>query len=240
MAVDKKSKQQLACKVIEFKHKEADAELPASHSIDNSGLAKKQWQKKRKRHDTETAEYLQKIKREFDILKDLKHVKWSAMACQIRSLTKNRPTSSPSSELSSQHLPCKAHAHRSGLALANLARSYIFQELVRGGDLFSYVTYYSDQVVNGEPIGHLPEASAAIVAYQIVKAVAYLHSEGVLHRDLKPDNVLMSSLSHGARVVLTDFGAAIKLPDSDSGAQAKQQQLTRVMSLVGTEDYFAP
>lgn len=123
---------------------------------------------------------------------------------------------------------------------ANVLCSYIFQELVRGGDLFSYVTYYSDKIVDGEPIGHLPEASAAIVAYQIVKAVAYLHGQAILHRDLKPDNVLMSSLSHGARVVLTDFGAAIKLPSADTNANTKQQPLTRVMSLVGTEDYFAP
>lgn len=72
MAIDKKSKLQLACKVIELRDKEPDhARAQASKS---APLVEQQRQKKRKRPDTETAEYLQKIKREFHILKDLKQV----------------------------------------------------------------------------------------------------------------------------------------------------------------------
>lgn len=63
----------------------------------------------------------------------------------------------------------------------------------------------------------------------IVNGIAYLHSEGVIHRDLKPDNILCNNVTD---VVITDFGLGIQL-DSDSTT------LTRGVNF-GTYRYCSP
>jgi serine/threonine protein kinase len=97
---------------------------------------------------------------------------------------------------------------------------YMFQDLVTGGDLFSYLESKN---------GRLSEVEAAVIVRQIVVALCFLHDKAIAHRDLKPDNILMTSLSTGCRVILTDFGAARRL-----------QPRQRMMSLAGTEEYAAP
>lgn len=101
---------------------------------------------------------------------------------------------------------------------------YIISELYTGGDLFSYLESRQETGVNlGE---------AAVMIRQILEAVAYLHDHGVTHRDIKPDNVLMTSWRPGARVVLTDFGHASRTPESLVSR--------RMHSAVGTYDFSAP
>jgi serine/threonine protein kinase len=76
----------------------------------------------------------------------------------------------------------------------------------------------------------LLEAESAAIVRQILIALFYLHDNNIVHRDLKPDNILMTSSSAGARVVLTDFGAARRI----------KNRRQRMSSLVGTEEYAAP
>ena len=97
----------------------------------------------------------------------------------------------------------------------------MFQPLVTGGDLFSYIESKN---------GRLLEVEAAVVIRQILIALSYLHDNNIVHRDLKPDNILMTSSAAGSRVVLTDFGAARKLTHGRH----------RMLSLVGTDEYAAP
>jgi serine/threonine protein kinase len=97
----------------------------------------------------------------------------------------------------------------------------MFQDLVTGGDLFSYIESKN---------GMLLEVEAAVITRQVLIALEYLHEKNIVHRDLKPDNILMTSSSAGCRVVLTDFGAARRLEHS----------LHRLTSLAGTEEYTAP
>ncbi|KAF2238666.1 Pkinase-domain-containing protein [Viridothelium virens] len=107
---------------------------------------------------------------------------------------------------------------------------YIFQELISGGDLYSYLDFKG---------GKLVDAEAGLVIRQVLKAVAYLHDRNIVHRDLKPDNVLMTSLSTGARIVLTDFGNARHLPkNNDMSNRTGLKQ--RMFSVVGTLEYVAP
>jgi serine/threonine protein kinase len=74
----------------------------------------------------------------------------------------------------------------------------------------------------------LPEPAVLQVGAQIAQALAHAHSHGVVHRDLKPDNVLVDWAS--GRVVLTDFGVA-RLDDASR---------TRTGLVVGSPAYMAP
>nr|WSW57461.1 protein kinase [Streptomyces sp. NBC_00998] len=81
--------------------------------------------------------------------------------------------------------------------------------------------------------GALDPYEAAAIGAQLMGALDAAHQAGVLHRDVKPGNVL---LERGGRVVLTDFGIAT-MEASDDAAMAK---LTRSGQLVGSLDYLPP
>ncbi|KAF2823889.1 kinase-like protein [Ophiobolus disseminans] len=108
---------------------------------------------------------------------------------------------------------------------------YIFQELVTGGDLFSFLEYKG---------GRLNNAQAAVVIRQVLIGVKYLHEQGIVHRDLKPDNILMTSLEDGARVVITDFGNARFLPNAACIGTQEIKRYQRMFSYVGTLEFAAP
>ena len=107
---------------------------------------------------------------------------------------------------------------------AHLVHSYIFEELVTGGDLYSYVQYKG---------GHLEEAQSAVLIHQIIQGIEYLHRKEIVHRDLKPENILIATLADAARIVITDFGSAFK---SIPGARKPARMETEL----GTLEYVAP
>ncbi|WP_433255642.1 protein kinase domain-containing protein [Streptosporangium sp. CA-135522] len=76
--------------------------------------------------------------------------------------------------------------------------------------------------------GPLPPARAAQIGLEVLGALLAAHAAGVLHRDVKPDNVL---LSKDGRAVLTDFGIAVLEGDSS---------VTRTGALIGTPAFIAP
>lgn len=69
----------------------------------------------------------------------------------------------------------------------------------------------------------------------MLKALEYLHRQGICHRDLKPENILMSKPARGARVILADFGHSTKL----SGSKQVRRRRMKTAS-VGTDYYVAP
>ncbi|MGA5821692.1 WD40 repeat domain-containing serine/threonine protein kinase [Kitasatospora sp. NPDC094028] len=76
--------------------------------------------------------------------------------------------------------------------------------------------------------GRLGWERVAEIGAEIAAALAHAHAAGVVHRDLKPDNVLVA----GDRLVITDFGIA-RLLDTT-------QHLTGTNTLIGTPQYMAP
>ncbi|MET9950027.1 protein kinase [Streptomyces sp. NPDC006339] len=81
--------------------------------------------------------------------------------------------------------------------------------------------------------GTLPPREVAKIGAAVLEALAAAHDVGVLHRDVKPGNVL---LDRGGRVVLTDFGIAAMEDPGDGSAT----HLTRSGEIVGSLDYLAP
>ncbi|MEO3884892.1 protein kinase [Nonomuraea sp. B5E05] len=76
--------------------------------------------------------------------------------------------------------------------------------------------------------GPMPPPQAARVGLQLLEALRAAHAAGVLHRDVKPDNVL---LTKDGRAVLTDFGIA---------TTEDEAPVTRTGILIGTPAYMAP
>lgn len=70
---------------------------------------------------------------------------------------------------------------------------YMVMEYMKGGDFSSLL----------ETVGAFDEETAKFYIAQIVLALEYLHAKGVIHRDLKPDNILIDG---EGRIKLTDFG----------------------------------
>src|SRR5512132_3179730 len=110
----------------------------------------------------------------------------------------------------------------------NLAGVYdVVEEDGRPWIVMQLVPYRSLSEVVRED-GPLPPKRAAQVGLRVLEAIEAAHAVGVLHRDVKPGNVLLGS---GDRVVLTDFGMAI--------ADASPT-LTTSGVLIGSPSYMAP
>jgi serine/threonine protein kinase len=82
--------------------------------------------------------------------------------------------------------------------------------------------------------GELPVVDTIRILRDVASALAYAHAQAVVHRDIKPDNVL---LSHGVAVV-TDFGVAKAL--TASADQVLHSGLTSMGVTLGTPAYMAP
>ena len=55
----------------------------------------------------------------------------------------------------------------------------------------------------------VPGLLIKLLAYQLIRSIAYIHAVGICHRDIKPQNVLVDTNSHNLK--LWDFGSAKKL-----------------------------
>jgi len=109
----------------------------------------------------------------------------------------------------------------------NIVTAYDFST---NGDLAYLVSDFIDGGTLADQLGTpLPIEYALTILTPIGSALDYAHARGVVHRDIKPQNIL---LTHDGTPVLTDFGLA-KIIGPGSG-------VTQAGALMGTADYIAP
>jgi tetratricopeptide (TPR) repeat protein len=122
------------------------------------------------------------------------------------------------------------------LLAAKLQHPHIVPLLTAGasGDLLYYVMPF----IQGESLrtrlareGELPVGQAVRILRDVADALAYAHRQGVVHRDIKPDNVMLAE----GHAVVTDFGVA-KAVESSTGASS----LTSLGVALGTPAYMSP
>jgi serine/threonine-protein kinase len=100
--------------------------------------------------------------------------------------------------------------------------AYIVSELVEGPTLRGFVEGAGGKV--------LPEIAVAI-GTRVAAALGAAHARGIVHRDVKPDNVMIDLGAGGVRVLLTDFGIA-RMTEDDT--------MTATGSILGSPSYMSP
>lgn len=110
-------------------------------------------------------------------------------------------------------------------------RLWLVMELVDGGDLRRAVAEHN----------HYCEAAVSAYAKQLFEGLHYLHVEGIVHRDIKMDNILLTS---DGDVKIADFGLAAFIPRSERDGtfkdSAKRKAFGKLKEYIGTPLYCAP
>jgi serine/threonine-protein kinase len=120
------------------------------------------------------------------------------------------------------------------LSHPNIATIHAFEEI--DGRVFIVM-----ELVDGEPLtavirrGPLAEHEAARIAASIADALSEAHAKGIVHRDIKPDNVMVS----GSRVKVLDFGIARQV-QSALAPDDPTAFITQHGMIVGTVNYMSP
>lgn len=133
--------------------------------------------------------------------------------------------------------------NREILLAAKLQHPHIVPVLSAG--TMDGLPYFTMPFVDGESLrgrlsrGPLSTTEAISVLRDVAKALAYAHERGVVHRDIKPDNVMLT----GGAAVVADFGIAKALAASrarqDLGG-TRAPTLTQLGTSIGTPTYMAP
>lgn len=145
-------------------------------------------------------------------------VQYAAKVVENKSLTDDENLEALETEIAI--LRKLEHPHIVGVkeVVLDKENTYIIMELLSGGELFN-------RIVDRGPF---PEAEAAKLFAQILLSMEYLHSLDIVHRDVKPENILYTAEGSDS-VKLIDFGYA--------GVWSAEKELT---GLCGTPDYVAP
>lgn len=130
-----------------------------------------------------------------------------------------------------------ARFRREALVAARLHHPHIFT-VYDAGEADGYI-YIAMEYLPGQTLRELMDAEKVLsleralpILEQIAEALDYAHRQGVIHRDIKPGNIIMEETEQGVRVILTDFGLVKAMEESVT--------LTSQDLLLGSPEYMAP
>jgi serine/threonine protein kinase/formylglycine-generating enzyme required for sulfatase activity/Leucine-rich repeat (LRR) protein len=104
---------------------------------------------------------------------------------------------------------------------------FMVMDYVEGVDLSNYV----------KKQGPLPLEQAVGCTVQVARALAYAHEQGVIHRDIKPGNLM---LGRDGQIKILDMGLARLNDPATAGTSQAAEGLTQTGQVMGTVDYMAP
>jgi beta-lactam-binding protein with PASTA domain/predicted Ser/Thr protein kinase len=126
-----------------------------------------------------------------------------------------------------------ARFEREAQAVARLSHPHMVQVFDYGRD--QHVHFIVMEFIEGEDlktllrrVGALPEERAKEIGGQVCAALAYAHAQGIVHRDIKPQNIL---LTRDGQVKVTDFGIARALASA---------AITETGTVLGSVQYLSP
>ena len=96
--------------------------------------------------------------------------------------------------------------YRTYHAFTQPGKIYISTEIMRGGSLFDHI------MLNKK----IPEHQAKVVMRQLIMTIGYLHREGIVHRDMKSENVVLLEKNNLNKVKIIDFGISRKLSEGET------------------------
>jgi serine/threonine-protein kinase len=131
---------------------------------------------------------------------------------------------------------------REAIAAARLAHPNVVATFDTGTD--EGTTFIVMELVEGQTLreilnetGALPPGRTVHIGAQVADALHYAHKAGVVHRDVKPGNIL---LCPDGRVKVADFGIAKAVEDSEPDRPHPAEALTSTGSIIGTAQYLSP
>ena len=104
----------------------------------------------------------------------------------------------------------------------------LLQELCTGGELLSKVQKLSN------------ETQIAKIFKQIMSAIAYCHEKGIVHRDMKLENILFATENDDSPIKIIDFGLSVLLDKKENKEIETKKMFKRMTTKVGTIYYMSP
>ncbi len=116
------------------------------------------------------------------------------------------------------------------------------------GQLENGCFYLAMEFLEGHDLAHDIQKTRVLEPYrglrfalQICRALSAAHGKGVVHRDMKPENVFLQRTGDGEEIVkIVDFGIAQLRTNEEAAAGATKRRLTRTGMIFGTPEYMAP